>query len=136
VTVFMSSHILAEVSRLANRIGIIHEGRLIQEMDTLELEHDRRRQLLVNVHDLEAARSTLVAAGHTLKFTSDGAIILNDPAALDRPDDIATLLVQSKNPPTRLNLEQEDLEQYFLRLVGLEKWDGMGEKVSVDGGIQ
>jgi ABC-2 type transport system ATP-binding protein len=135
VTVFMSSHILAEVSRLANRIGIIHEGRLLQEMDTSELEHDRRSRLLVNVHDLEAARSVLVAAGHTLKYL-DGAIVLTDPAALDRPDDIASLLVLSRNPPTRLNLEQEDLEQYFLRLVGLEKGDGMGEKVSVDGGIQ
>ena len=29
VTVFMSSHILAEVSRLAQRIGIIHKGNLI-----------------------------------------------------------------------------------------------------------
>jgi ABC-2 type transport system ATP-binding protein len=136
VTVFMSSHILAEVSRLANRIGIIHEGRLLQEMDTLELEHDRRRQLLVNVHDQVAARSTLVAAGHTLIDTPDGAIVLTDSAALDRPDEIASLLVLSNNPPTRLNLEQEDLEQYFLRLVGLAKVEGMGEKVSLDGGIQ
>jgi ABC-2 type transport system ATP-binding protein len=31
VTVFMSSHILAEVAHLADRIGIVHEGRLIQE---------------------------------------------------------------------------------------------------------
>ena len=30
VTVFMASHILAEVSRLAQRIGIIHQGRLLQ----------------------------------------------------------------------------------------------------------
>src|SRR5215468_2032232 len=29
VTVFMSSHILGEVSRLAGRVGIIHEGRLL-----------------------------------------------------------------------------------------------------------
>ena len=31
VTVFMSSHILAEVAHLADRIGIVHEGRLIEE---------------------------------------------------------------------------------------------------------
>ncbi|WCI07524.1 hypothetical protein PJ267_11395 [Arthrobacter sp. OVS8] len=31
VTVFMSSHILAEVAHLADRIGIIHNGRLIEE---------------------------------------------------------------------------------------------------------
>ena len=34
VTVFMSSHILAEVSRIANRIGIIHNGHLLQEFNT------------------------------------------------------------------------------------------------------
>ena len=37
VTVFMSSHILAEVSRIANRIGIIHNGHLLQEFNTDEL---------------------------------------------------------------------------------------------------
>ena len=36
VTVFMSSHILAEVARLAGRIGIIHQGRLLQELDVDE----------------------------------------------------------------------------------------------------
>ena len=38
VTVFMSSHILTEVDRLATRIGIIHKGRLIEELDTEKLE--------------------------------------------------------------------------------------------------
>ncbi len=33
VTVFMSSHILAEVSRLAQRIGIIHKGNLISRIE-------------------------------------------------------------------------------------------------------
>jgi len=31
VTVFMSSHILPEVAQLADRIGIVHDGRLIEE---------------------------------------------------------------------------------------------------------
>ena len=30
-TVFLSSHVLAEVARLATRIGIIHDGRLVQD---------------------------------------------------------------------------------------------------------
>ncbi len=37
VTIFMSSHILAEVAHLADRIGIIHEGRLIEERSREEL---------------------------------------------------------------------------------------------------
>jgi ABC-2 type transport system ATP-binding protein len=32
VTVFMSSHILAEIAHLADRIGIVHEGRLLEEL--------------------------------------------------------------------------------------------------------
>lgn len=49
VTVFMSSHILAEVERLATRIGIIHKGRLIEELDIRELERRRARRLTVDV---------------------------------------------------------------------------------------
>ena len=37
VTVFMSSHILAEVAHLADRIGIVHDGRLIEESSREEL---------------------------------------------------------------------------------------------------
>ena len=37
VTVFMSSHILAEVAHLADRIGIVHEGRLLEECSRAEL---------------------------------------------------------------------------------------------------
>lgn len=37
VTVFMSSHILAEVAHLADRIGIVHEGRLLEECSREEL---------------------------------------------------------------------------------------------------
>lgn len=37
VTVFMSSHILAEVAHLADRIGIVHDGRLIEESGRDEL---------------------------------------------------------------------------------------------------
>ena len=63
LTVFMSSHILAEVARLADRIGIIHAGRLLREMDVAGLERERRRRLLVRARDIEAARQVLVGGG-------------------------------------------------------------------------
>src|SRR5215211_2941242 len=45
VTIFMSSHILTEVDRLATRIGIIHKGKLIEELDTEKLEQIRSKRL-------------------------------------------------------------------------------------------
>src|SRR5450759_900144 len=119
VTVFMCSHILAEVSRLAQRIGIIHQGRLLQELDVDELEQNRRRRLLLRARDMEAARLALATAGHPAEMLRDGTLELTDIPSLEHPDDIARLLVQAGVPPTQVMLEEEDLEQYFLRLIGM-----------------
>jgi ABC-2 type transport system ATP-binding protein len=118
VTVFMSSHILGEVARLAHRIGIIHQGRLLQELDIDELERNRRRRLLVRSRDMQAARSVLCDAGFAAVSASNGVIEVQDATAVERPDDIARLLVNAGQAPTMLTVEQEDLEHYFLRLVG------------------
>jgi len=118
VTVFMSSHILAEVARLAQRIGIIHAGRLLQELDVDALERDRQRRLLVRARDMQGARRVLAAAGQPAGTLPDGTIELTSAAAVAAPDDIARLLVGSGVPPTQLMVEEEELEQYFLRLVG------------------
>ncbi len=120
VTVFMSSHILGEVSRLAHRIGIIHQGRLLQELDVSELERNRRRRLVIKARDGLEARAALLGMGFSAVVRSDGALELKDHAALQRPDDIATLLVRAGHAPTMLAVEQEDLEHYFLRLVGMD----------------
>jgi len=118
VTVFMSSHILAEVSKLAKRIGIIHEGRLLQEMDIAELERNRRRRLLVRAREIEPAQKVLSKAGYPSEIHPDGILELNQAAAIESPDNIANLLVRAGTPPTQLQVEEEELEQYFLRLVG------------------
>ncbi|MCX6028711.1 MAG: ABC transporter ATP-binding protein [Chloroflexi bacterium] len=117
VTVFMSSHILTEVDRLATRIGIIHEGRLIEELEAEKLEEIRSRRLEIKAHNLEAAQITLAKAGFAVKINGD-MIVLNEARALDAPEEVAALLVNAGTPPTRLAVEQEDLEEYFLRLTG------------------
>ncbi len=120
LTVFMSSHILAEVSRLAQRIGIIHEGRLLQELNIDELERNRRRRLLIKARDAESAKRTLVAAGQSAQILEEGTIEIKSASALECPDEINCLLVKAGTPPTQLLVEEEELEQYFIRLVGME----------------
>jgi ABC-2 type transport system ATP-binding protein len=120
VTVFMSSHILAEVSRLARRIGIIHEGRLLQEMGIDELERNRRRRLLLRARDTGAAVRALAGAGEPAEVRPDGTIELTSAAAVERPDDVNRLLVEAGVSPTQVLVDEEGLEPYFLRLVGME----------------
>ena len=120
LTVFMSSHILAEVARLARRVGIIHQGRLLQELDIEALERNRRRRLLVRARDLPAAQAALAAAGHLAERLPDGSLALTSTLALEAPEEISRLLVTAGAPPTQLLVDEEELEQYFLRLVGAD----------------
>jgi ABC-2 type transport system ATP-binding protein len=120
VTVFMSSHILTEVDRLATRIGIIHHGRLIEELDAPELAAIRAKRLAIRARDVDAARRALAGAGFAA-VASDSTLYVQDPRAIERPDDVAALLVDGGTPPLYLAVEQENLEQYFLRLTGGER---------------
>ena len=61
----------------------------------------------------------LATAGHPAAMLRDGTLELTDLRSLEHPDDIASLLVQAGVPPTQVLVEEEDLEQYFLRLVGM-----------------
>jgi len=117
VTIFMSSHILTEVDKLATRIGIIHNGKLIEELDTQKLEQLRARHLEVQVRNIEAAQICLQSAGFKYSM-KDETIILNDAHALSRPDYIAHILVNAGVAPTRLAMEQQNLEEHFLQLTG------------------
>jgi ABC-2 type transport system ATP-binding protein len=117
VTIFMSSHILTEVDRLATRIGIIHMGRLIEELDTDALERLRSKRLEVKARNLEAARICIQNAGYNLTLNNE-MILIEDAHAVACPDEIARLMVESGTPPTRLAVEQQDLEDHFLQLTG------------------
>jgi ABC-2 type transport system ATP-binding protein len=115
VTVFMSSHILTEVDRLATRIGIIHKGCLIEELESEKLEELRSQRLEIKTRQPARAERALQEAGYNMKVVDD-SIFITDPRAIDAPEDVAVLLVGAGAPPTRLAVEQEELEQHFLRL--------------------
>lgn len=120
VTVFLSSHLLGEVTRLAARIGIVHQGRLIGETDAAELKRNLHKRLLVGTLNPDAARRMLAKAGHQPAKTDDGLLVLTNDGAIAHPENIAKLLVQEGLPPTLLKVDEEDLETYFLRAIGMK----------------
>ncbi len=118
VTVFISSHILGEISRIATRVGIIHEGRLIQELDIEQLDQLRKRSLLINLEDKKGALSVLTKDGYSPTITENDFIELSNEEAIRHPENVNSLLVHSGHPPTLLKVTEEDLESYFLRIIG------------------
>jgi len=117
VTIFISSHILGEISKFATRVGIIHDGRLVQEIDANQLENLLHRRLVVNTRDPKSAQKKLIKEGYAINTTKDGLLEITGKNAIEEPDNIATILVNAGLPPTILRAEEEDLESYFLRII-------------------
>jgi ABC-2 type transport system ATP-binding protein len=118
VTVFISSHILGEISRFATRIGIIHNGVLMQEINTLQLEQLCQKRLKINTRNNNVAKSVLSQSGIIAIETADNMLEIQNEAIISNPEIVATLLVNNQVPPSLLNVVEEDLESYFFRTIG------------------
>ena len=55
VTVFFSSHILGEVQRLCNRVGIIREGKIVEISDIRSLQQNNYKKVRVTAEGLKPA---------------------------------------------------------------------------------
>lgn len=126
-TVFMSTHLIGEVARLADRVGIIHRGHLVEELDGERLSTGGERLVATfRTPDLagravEALRGSGIAAearSDAAAGSHPGTVALTSAAevAVRRPDDVITLLVRAGVAPTSFGVESDDLEEVFLRL--------------------
>jgi len=115
-TIFLSSHILSEISKLANRIAIIHKGKLLEELNINELEEKLLKKILIKTSDN-------IQAFHYLKNENYNAVIaddeieITDTKAIEKPEEISKLLAEKGLPAKQVYLFTEDLEHYFLRRV-------------------
>jgi ABC-2 type transport system ATP-binding protein len=117
VTIFISSHILGEISRFATRIGIIHEGHMIRESEVDELKSSRYRALYIDTLDNEKASESLIHLGYTPVHLPNGSMELKDEQALAHPEKISAMLASQNLAPTKIGVEEEDLEHYFFRII-------------------
>lgn len=117
--ILLSSHILGEVARVATRIGVLHRGGLIDEFATAALSARVRHRLELTTRDDARAVQVLAAAGYAPR-REPHAVVLDEERATARPDAVAAALVHGGVPPTGLAVVREDLETYFLRLVGAQ----------------
>lgn len=119
VTVFMSSHILAEVEQLADRVGIIHEGQLVEEFELARL-HGATARLELSVDDPHRARAILGAelGLAAIEIRGPRELVVSDTVV--SPSEVAKSLVAAGIGLQRLLPVEEGLEAHFMRLTGGE----------------
>lgn len=73
-TIFLSSHLLAEVERTADWIGIIKKGELVVQAPLMELKAASDRQLRLHTSQDLKASELLTAMGFAAQVTQDGLV--------------------------------------------------------------
>ncbi len=117
VTIFMSSHLLSEIAKIATKIGVIHEGKMIEEIDVTILYRRLNQRLIINTKDNAQASDLLKGMGKPVRFTKDGKIETYDEKAIAMPEEITLNLVKNGLSPSEIHVTEEDLESYFLRKI-------------------
>lgn len=118
MTILISSHILSELEQVAERYGIIHEGRLVKEVTQEELEKDTRRYLSIKVTSAADAAAVLE---QTLGISDYEVMPENELRVyeyLDNPSEITFQLASNQVRVISIAEMGSTLESYFLSVTG------------------
>ena len=113
-TVFISSHVLAEVAQVADEVVIIHRGRLVAHEPLEALTARAAGGTVVRSPDPEALQARLAAAG------IDVARVEGELRVAAPPEQVGELAAAAGIVLHELRRETASLEEVFLELTGGE----------------
>ena len=118
ITILISSHILSEIENIADVIGFMDEGILIEEISKEDL-HDRLNKFVeFEVSDIDLALNILklLELKENEDFTVSGSTICLY-THLSLRDKFNALFVKAGIDVGKVNLCEENLEEFFTRFV-------------------
>jgi len=119
-TIFISSHILGELSKLVTKIGIIHKGRLIKELKSEKLKDQVIKKLIIETGNNSKALEFLKSKNISSNINQKNMIEIYDPSVINKPETICEWLVTAGLTPRTLSVFEEDLESFFIRTINTE----------------
>jgi ABC-2 type transport system ATP-binding protein len=121
MTILVSSHIIGEIEQIADTIGVIKNGKLIEEatMDSIKAKNTDYLELVTNNQRKAAFVLHNKLNMNNLKVIDDDVIRIYDTAIL--PSQITKTLIVEDIDVESMTKKQTSLEEYFIKKVGLEK---------------
>ena len=116
-TILISSHVLSEIEQIADIIGVMHEGRLIEEVNMAELHKRNRRYIEFELSNVEIAAKILENHYQIKDYSIQGNTIkIYD--FTHNSGEINKAFVENGLLVTKINTNEENLENYFSGLIG------------------
>ena len=127
VTILVSSHILGELSKMATRYGIIKDGCLVKEISKEELSAECKDYLYLKTSDSKMAAVLLEEKLRIRNYEvrPEGEIRIYQKADSGQ---ITTVMTSAGISVFAIYGHQQDLEGYFLDLMGKESKTGSSKK--------
>lgn len=119
-TILISSHILPEIALLADDIGIIDHGVLLEEESLADLEKKSEKHLHFTVSDIHAAAEILEQTLGIHDFEIQSLHELTLPCGVAETGRIVRHFVENGLTVSDAHLCEETLEDYFKRITGGE----------------
>lgn len=119
-TILISSHILSEIALLADDIGIIDHGVLLEEDSLAQLEAKSNKHIRFTVSDTTLAAGILDRTFHEQQFTIQDDHVLQVHNSDISVGKIVTAFVESGLTVSEATASEENLEDYFKRITGGE----------------
>lgn len=121
ITVIISSHILSELSQMADTYGFINQGRLVEEVSALEMSERCKHHLLIKVNDTAKATRVLEETLNTVHYEVIDNQQIKLYEYLDEPEKVVENLVLEKVLVSTIQEVRGNLEEYYMKLMGEEK---------------
>ncbi len=118
ITIFMSSHILSEVQQLANTIGVIHNGRLVEEISFDDLRKKNRKYIEIQVSNDGKASMLLERELKIYDYEVHEDNTIRIYSHYDMISEINKMFIIKDINVTKLGLSEDNLEDYFIKLTG------------------
>jgi ABC-2 type transport system ATP-binding protein len=112
-TIFVSSHVLAEVQQICDRVAIINLGRLVRVAPVADLVGAHGEFVIRVEHPERALELVRAQPWGTAARMEDGALVTTSPG---RGRDLVQFLAQAGLWPDAVGERQHDLEEIFLEL--------------------
>lgn len=117
ITILISSHILGELSKIANRYGVINNGILIDEFTNEELCERCSGELEIKVDDMDKAKEVLSKSENFSDYRVIDEHTIHFPNIPERAGQINTELVKHDVSVMSSSVVGQDLEGYFVSLM-------------------
>ncbi|MGN8071465.1 ABC transporter ATP-binding protein [Mucilaginibacter sp. SG564] len=114
-TVFISSHLLAEVERMATHVGIIDGGQLLFQGSITELEALSQPLIRIETDNSVDAANLLKRKNYPVADVTDDYVYV-PYISKEQMGDINALLIQNEYTVFSIGKQQKDLEKLFLSI--------------------